>query len=99
MRREEHMKVRTTACSMAALTVVLVSPAAAQGYPSKPIRLIVPAPSGSATDIRGRWIAGLLTRALGQTIVVDNRGGAGGLLATEAAAKSAPDGYTLALVH
>lgn len=93
------MSPRTTACFMAALAVVLVSPSAAQGYPTKPIRLIVPAPSGSATDIRGRWIAGLLTRTLGQTIVVDNRGGAGGLLATEVAAKSAPDGYTLVLVH
>jgi tripartite-type tricarboxylate transporter receptor subunit TctC len=73
--------------------------AQAEEYPAKPIRLIVPNPPGSAVDIRGRWIAERLTRALGQPIIVENRGGAGGTVATEAAAKSAADGYTLALVH
>src|SRR5256885_12443728 len=71
----------------------------AQTYPSKPIRLIVPNPPGSAVDIRGRWIAERLARVLGQPVVVDNRGGAGGTVATEAAAKRAPHGYTLGPLH
>ena len=71
----------------------------AQAYPSKPIRLITPGAPGAATDIRGRWLAEQLARSLGQPIVVDNRFGAGGTIATGAAAKSAPDGYTLILVH
>ena len=71
----------------------------AQAYPSKPIRLIIPAPPGSATDIRGRWIAEHLARSTGQPVVVDNRAGAGGTIGTGAGAKSAPDGYTLMLVH
>jgi tripartite-type tricarboxylate transporter receptor subunit TctC len=71
----------------------------AQVYPSKPIRLITPNAPGAATDVRARWIAERLTLVLGQNIIVDNRAGAGGTIATEAAARSAPDGYTLALVH
>ena len=71
----------------------------AQAYPSKPIRLITPGAPGAATDIRGRWLAEQLARTLGQPIVVDNRFGAGGTIATGAAAKSAADGYTLILVH
>src|SRR5262245_33872200 len=94
------MRVFAMALSVTILAPCLPGPAAlAQAYPSRPIRLIVPAPPGSATDIRGRWIAGLLSRSLGQSVVVDNRGGAGGTLATEAAAKSPPDGYTLLIVH
>ena len=81
------------------ITSLPVGSAFAQTYPSKPIRLIVPASPGSAVDIRGRWIADRLTRVLGQPILVDNRAGAGGTIATDAAAKSAPDGYTLVLVH
>ncbi len=72
--------------------------ASAQAYPSKPIRLITGAP-GSATDVRARWIAERLTSVLGQPIIVDNRGGAGGTIGAEAAAKSTPDGYTVILVH
>lgn len=71
----------------------------AQTYPAKPIRLITPGAPGAATDIRGRWLAEQLARTMGQPIVVDNRFGAGGTIATGAAAKSAPDGYTLILVH
>src|SRR3989337_2662978 len=73
--------------------------ALAQAYPTKPVRLIAPGAAGSATDLRARWLAPRLSAALGQSIVVDNRPGAGGTIATEVAAKSAPDGYTLLIVH
>jgi tripartite-type tricarboxylate transporter receptor subunit TctC len=67
----------------------------AQQYPDRPVRLIVGFPPGGAADILGRMAAHPLAVALGQQVVVDNRGGAGGLLATEIAAKAHPDGYTL----
>jgi tripartite-type tricarboxylate transporter receptor subunit TctC len=67
----------------------------AQGYPVKPIRLIVPFPPGGPTDTHSRWAAQQLNVAFGQTVVVENRAGAGGIIGTEAAAKAAPDGYTL----
>jgi tripartite-type tricarboxylate transporter receptor subunit TctC len=69
----------------------------AQSYPAKPIRLIVPFPAGGPTDIVARTIAPKMGEALGQTVIVDNRGGAGGVIATEQAAKSAPDGYTMVM--
>ena len=69
--------------------------AAAQSYPAKPLRLIVPWTAGSGTDLMSRMIAQKLGERLGQQVVVDNRGGAGATIGTEAAAKSAPDGYTL----
>ncbi len=68
---------------------------AAQGWPAKPIRLIVPSPPGDGSDLMARAIGQKLSEALGQQVVVDNRPGAGGRLGTELAAKSAPDGYTL----
>jgi len=68
--------------------------ALAQEYPAKPVRLIVPYPPGGGTDVIARIVQPKLSEALGQTIVIENRGGAGGALGTEAAAKSAPDGYT-----
>src|SRR5882724_10572315 len=67
----------------------------AQPYPQKPVRLIVPAPAGGPTDVPGRLIADGLSGLVGQRIVVENRVGAGGLLAGEYVARSAPDGYTL----
>ena len=71
------------------------APVSARNYPDRPIRLVVRFPPGGAADILGRIAAQQLTAALGQQVVVDNRGGAGGLIATEIAAKGAPDGYTL----
>src|SRR5437660_2152199 len=68
-------------------------PAGAQGWPAKPIRVIVSFPAGSAPDIVCRFVTDHLSRALGQTIVVDNRPGSGNILAGQAAARSAPDGY------
>ena len=78
--------------------VVLSSAYAAEAYPTKPIRLITPAPPGGATDIMARSLAQKLAEALGQQVVVDNRGGAGGIIGTELAANAAADGYTLLLV-
>src|SRR3954468_1879560 len=66
-----------------------------QGYPVRPIRIIVPGSAGSANDFTARAIAQRLTDAWGQQIVIDNRTGAGGIIAHELAAKAAPDGYTL----
>jgi tripartite-type tricarboxylate transporter receptor subunit TctC len=79
----------------------MVLPAAAHAaddYPHRPIRLIVPYPPGGGTDIVGRVLGEKLGASLGQPIVIDNRGGAGGVLGTELVAKAAPDGYTLLLV-
>jgi tripartite-type tricarboxylate transporter receptor subunit TctC len=73
------------------------APAAHAAYPEKPIRIIVPYPPGGNIDITARAIAPGLTEALGQQVVIDNRGGAGGTIGSEIAAKSAPDGYTLLL--
>jgi len=64
-------------------------------YPNRPIRLIVPFPAGGGTDIVARTVGAKLTDAWGQQIIIDNRGGAGGTIATDTAAKAAPDGYTL----
>jgi tripartite-type tricarboxylate transporter receptor subunit TctC len=65
------------------------------GYPTKPIRLIVPFPAGESIDVTARMISQAWQAELGQQIVVDNRGGAGGTIGTELVAKSSPDGYTI----
>lgn len=81
------------------LGLLTTAPAFAQAYPSKPIRLIALGPAGSVSDLRARWVAERLSAAVGQSIVVDNRAGAGGNIGAEVAAKSPRDGYTLVLVH
>jgi len=82
---------------LSSLAVLAMSSAAAQNYPARPIRLIVPFPPGGNIDITARAIAPGLGELLGQTIVVDNRGGAGGIIGTDLVAKSTADGYTLVL--
>jgi tripartite-type tricarboxylate transporter receptor subunit TctC len=79
-----------------ALAVLLVPlTAAAQEWPNRPIRFIVPFPAGGSTDVAARVIGEHLSRILGQQIVVENKSGASGVVGAEAAAKSAPDGYTI----
>jgi tripartite-type tricarboxylate transporter receptor subunit TctC len=81
----------------AALAAAGLSQARAQDYPNRPITLIVPFPPGGSTTVMARNVADKLGVLLGQQIVVDNRGGAGGTLGTRAVAKAAPDGYTIGL--
>jgi tripartite-type tricarboxylate transporter receptor subunit TctC len=78
--------------AVAALTSL---PAAAQSYPNRPVRFIVPFPPGGGNDIVGRLFAVRLADALGQQVVVDNRGGAGGTIGTDIVAKAPPDGHTM----
>ena len=72
--------------------------ARAQTYPSRPITLIVPYPPGGGMDGMGRMVAQKLSPALGQQVVIENRPGAGSVIGTRAAAKAAPDGYTLVIM-
>src|SRR5205809_5417157 len=76
-----------------------VIPAAAQTYPSRPITIIVPFAAGGGNDIMARLLAQHMGRALGQQLVIDNRGGAAGTLGARSVAKSSPDGYTLMVGH
>ncbi len=82
---------------LAVLALVAAAPAAAlaQEWPSRPIRFIVPFPAGGSTDVAARLIGEYLSRSLGQQVVVENKAGANGNIAVEAAAKSTPDGYTV----
>jgi tripartite-type tricarboxylate transporter receptor subunit TctC len=85
------------ACLMAAAMVCAAINGWAQPYPAKPIRIIVPFPAGGSADIMARVVGQKITERWGQQVVIDNRSGAGGNIAAELAAKSAPDGYTLFL--
>jgi tripartite-type tricarboxylate transporter receptor subunit TctC len=81
----------------AALVLAVATPAASQDYPSRPITLIVPYAAGGGNDVMARIVAERMSKSLGQQIVIENKGGAGGSIATRQIAKSAPDGYTLGL--
>jgi tripartite-type tricarboxylate transporter receptor subunit TctC len=86
--------MKVTARLFAALALC-AGQALAQSYPSHPIKVIVPWPPGQATDVAARMVSERLSPALGQPVVIDNRGGAGGVIGCETAAKSPADGYTL----
>jgi len=87
---------RAVLFSLLALCAGVSAPAfSADAYPDKPIRMIVPYPPGGATDVIGRVLAQELTGALGQTVVVENLGGAGGAIGAQKVANAKPDGYTL----
>jgi len=77
------------------MALLLALPAAAETYPSRPVRVIVPYQAGQGTDVAARYFAERLSKALGQQFIVDNRPGAGGNIGTEAVAHAAADGYTL----
>jgi tripartite-type tricarboxylate transporter receptor subunit TctC len=83
---------------VAGLAVMSGLPALAQEYPARPVKIIVPFAAGGPADIYARFLAQRLEVALGQPFIVDNRPGAGSVIGTDAAAKSAPDGYTLLLM-
>src|SRR5688572_1638310 len=78
-----------------AILLLAALPALAQGYPNRPIRMIVPYPPGGPTDIMGRLTSEVLTKRLSQNVVVDNRGGAATAIGAEMAARSPADGYTV----
>ena len=86
------------AAALCALVSTATTSVLAQQYPTKPVRMIIPFAPGGNTDIIGRVFAPRMGELLGQQVIIDNRGGAGGTIGTEAAARAAPDGYTLIMV-
>lgn len=92
---------RRAACALLAGAglAVAAAPVAAQSWPNKPVQLVVPFAAGGPTDIVARLLAASMTRSLGQTVVVENRAGAGGTIAAASVARSTPDGYTFLIHH
>ena len=86
------------AAGVATVMLTVVNPALAEDYPARPVRVIIPFPAGGSNDVVGRLVAAYLGERLGRQLVVDNRSGAGGVIGTDAVAKSPPDGYTLLLI-
>ena len=97
MPKLSSLRSGAVAAAVLAVLALAAAPAIAQDYPNRPITLIVPFPPGGSTTIVGRIVADKMSEVLGQSIVVDNRGGAGGTIGSRAVAKSAPDGYTILL--
>ncbi len=95
---EDTLKTAKRALSgFAACGLLFASVAAAQGYPTRPVRIVIPLSPGGTTDIPGRMVAQKLSETLGQQFFVENRAGAGGTIGTDFVAKAKPDGYTLLL--
>lgn len=92
------MRTTLSGCAMAALFLFSAC-AGAQAYPARPLRLIIPFAPGGTNDIIGRLVAQKLGDAIGQQVIPDNRGGAGGSIGMELASKAAPDGYTIVIGH
>lgn len=90
------IRLGRAALALAAL-LLAVSPGSADDYPNRAITLIVPYPAGGGVDTMGRIVGQKLSEALGQQVVIENRGGAGGMIGTRTAVKAAPDGYTLVM--
>src|SRR3954453_14626655 len=90
--------MRVLTALVAAFGLAITASAQAQSsYPDKPVRLVVPFPAGSGTDIIGRILAQKMSEDFGQTVLVDNRPGASTIVGTEIVAKAAPDGYTMVM--
>jgi tripartite-type tricarboxylate transporter receptor subunit TctC len=87
--------IRILFAALAALGIALAQPAAAQPYPNRPVKIIVPTPAGGPVDVMARILANALPPFLGQNVIVENRAGAGNTLGSKAAAAADPDGYTL----
>ncbi len=95
MNKRSALKTLATALGMASLLAFTMGSAQAQGFPTRPVRLVVPFPAGAATDLAARVVGQQLSAALGQPFVVDNKPGAGGSIAAMEVIRAAPDGYTL----
>ena len=92
-------RLRSMLLQAAGLLVACTTMAAAQAdYPNRPVRLIIPFPPGGSNDVVGRMIGTQLSQQLGKQVIVDNRGGAGGVIGTEIAAHAPPDGYTILVI-
>lgn len=87
------------AAMVTAVGLVAALPALAQGYPAKPITLVVPFAAGGPTDVVARMLAAAMTKPLNQSVVIENKTGAGGTIAAAAVARAAPDGYTFLIHH
>src|SRR4051794_32131452 len=92
------MKITWTSVAAAAISLALGTNAQAQNFPDHPIKLVVPFPAGGPTDTSARLVAKGLQSAIGQTVIIENQGGAGGAIAAKAVATAASDGYTLMMV-
>src|SRR5690349_8652443 len=87
-----------TAAVAALMMVAAAAAASAQSFPSRPVRIFVPYPAGGGVDVLTRTLGDVVSKQWGQSVVVENRPGAGGVIASQAVVTSAPDGYTLIMV-
>ncbi|HEY8534970.1 MAG TPA: tripartite tricarboxylate transporter substrate-binding protein, partial [Vicinamibacterales bacterium] len=91
-------RILGAACAVLGMCGAIQSAWAAESYPTRPVRFIVPYPPGGTTDLVARGIADKLTRTFGQQFVIDNRGGASTVIGADQMARAAPDGYTIGLI-